>query len=129
LSSRNSFAGSGIDRPDIQSRRTTIAARTGSLHHLHRLLAAAAVGVAHFVLNLVLGPSVHCAEARGCPDTEWIQAPPGDVFALPLSLARDSLASFFEGRSFAFYSGMNALSLALVVWAVLGALAWIRARR
>ena len=86
------------------------------------------MGIAHFVLNLFLGPSVHCAEARGCPDTEWIQAPPGDVFTLPLSLARDSLAPFFDGRSFAFYSAMNALSLAVIVWVVLSCLAWVRAR-
>jgi hypothetical protein len=52
---------------------------------LLRLLAALSVGIAHFVLSLLLGPSINCAEARGCADTEWVQRPPTDVFALPLS--------------------------------------------
>jgi hypothetical protein len=99
------------------------------MRYLHSLLAAVAVGVAHFALTLFLGPSIHCAEARGCPDNEWIQPPPGDAFSLPLSLARDSLASVFEGRSFAYYAALNSLSLALILWAVLGLFAWVRSNR
>lgn len=98
------------------------------IRYLHGLLAALAVGVAHLGLTLFLGPSIHCAEARGCADTEWIQPPAGDVFALPLSLARESLASFFEGRSFAYYSIVNSLALAMLVWAVLAMLAWFRGK-
>ncbi|OGT56109.1 MAG: hypothetical protein A3E01_17750 [Gammaproteobacteria bacterium RIFCSPHIGHO2_12_FULL_63_22] len=105
---------------------------------ISRLLLAAAVGVAHFVMTLVLGPSIHCAEARGCRANDWIQAPPTDVFALPLSLARETqaYASFFAERSFGYYSTTNSIAFALVVFAVLSigpvssaAISWFKRKR
>ena len=98
------------------------------MNFLSRLLAALAVGVAHFVLALYLGPNINCAEARGCRETQWIQPPQFDVFALPLSAARDSLAPFFDGRSFLFYSAANAFTLTIIVLAVLYLFAWLRAK-
>ena len=98
------------------------------MNFLSRLLASLAVGVAHFALTLYLGPSINCAEARGCPETQWIQPPQYDVFALPLSAARDSLTPFFDGRSFLFYSAANALTLTLIVLSVLCLFAWLRTK-
>lgn len=105
---------------------------------ISRLLLAAAVGVAHFVMTLLLGPSIHCAEARGCHANDWIHAPPTDVFAIPLSLARDTetYASFFAGRSFGYYSTTNSIAFALLVFAVLyigpvssAAISWFKLKR
>ena len=98
------------------------------MNFLSRLLASLAVGVAHFALTLYLGPSINCAEVRGCPETQWIQPPQYDVFALPLSAARDSLTPFFDGRSFLFYSAANAFTLTLIVLSVLCLFAWLRAK-
>jgi hypothetical protein len=105
---------------------------------ISRLLLAAAVGVAHFVMTLVLGPSIHCAEARGCHANDWIQAPPTDVFAMPLSLVRETetYASFFAGHSFGYYSTTNSIAFGLLVLAVLSigpaasaALSWFKHKR
>ena len=95
---------------------------------LWRLLSAIGAGVAHFVLTLRLGPSIHCAEARGCADTDWVQPPDGDIFALPLSLVRATLSPFFEGQSFSYYSAFNSAAFGLVVLAALWIYSIIRAR-
>ncbi len=93
-----------------------------------RLLASAAAGVAHYVFTLALGPNIHCEQTRGCPATEWIQAPSMDAFALPLSLARDWLASTFEGWTFATYSAVNSLAFAMLAWVGLWLCGWLQAK-
>ena len=93
-----------------------------------RLLASASVGVVHYVCTLRLGPSIHCDEVRGCPATEWIQAPSLDVFALPLSLARDQLAPVVESWTFATYSMMNSLAFAVIAWVALWLYGWLRGK-
>jgi hypothetical protein len=95
---------------------------------VHRFLAACAIGIAHFSMSLLLGPSIHCDNVRGCAATEWIPAPQIDVFALPLSLARESLATFFDGRSFAFHSTANSIAFGLLAWAALWIVSRARAR-
>ena len=95
---------------------------------LWRLLSAIGAGVAHFALTLRLGPSIHCAETRGCADTDWVQPPDGDIFALPLSLARETLSPFFEGQSFSYYSAFNSAAFGLLVFAALWIYSLIRAR-
>lgn len=93
-----------------------------------RLLASTAVGVAHFVLTLLLGPSIHCDQVRGCAAMEWIQPPAMDVFALPLSLARNWLAPVFDGWTFATYSMVNSLAFAILAWIALWLQGWLRGR-
>ena len=95
---------------------------------LWRLLSAIGAGVAHFAFTLRLGSSIHCAETRGCADTDWIQPPDGDIFALPLSLVRETLLPFFEGHSFSYYSAFNSAAFGLVILAALGIYSIIRAR-
>ena len=95
---------------------------------LWRLLSAIGAAVAHYAITLRLGSSIHCAEVRGCADTDWVQPPDGDIFAMPLSLARESLASVFEGRSFSYYSAFNSAAFGLVVLAALWLYSIIRAR-
>ncbi len=90
-----------------------------------RLLASAALGVAHYVCTLQLGPGIHCDQVRGCPATQWIQAPALDAFALPLSLARPWLAPSQDGWTFASYSAANSLAFAVLAWMALWFCAWI----
>jgi hypothetical protein len=93
-----------------------------------RLLAAIGAGVAHFALTLQLGPGIHCAEARGCADTQWVRAPDGDVFFFPLSLVREALPAFSDGWSFSSYAACNSAAFGLVVLVALWIYATVRAR-
>ena len=94
-----------------------------------RLLAALCVGVAHFMLALMLGPglSYRCAQAGDCIIDLSNDFPAKAVFEFPLSLAGNHLRGILHDYSFPFFAALNALAVALLLWAALTLLARWRA--
>lgn len=94
-----------------------------------RLLAALCVGVAHFLLALMLGPGLgyRCASAGDCVADLANDFPAKAVFEFPLSLAGSHLRGVLHDYSFPFFAAINALAIALLLWAALSLLARWRA--
>lgn len=94
-----------------------------------RLLASFCVGVAHFMLALMLGPGLgyRCASSGDCIVDISGDFPAKAVFEFPLSLTGNHLLGIFHDRSFPFFAAINALAIALLLWAALSLLARWRA--
>ena len=90
-----------------------------------RLLASSCVGVAHFLLALMLGPgsACRCASIGDCIVDLSGDFPAHAIFALPLSLTGSHLSAIFSQYPFAFYASINAVAIPLLLWGTLSVLA------
>ncbi len=89
-----------------------------------RLLASSCVGVVHFMLALMLGPGLgyHCASTGECIVDLTGDFPAKAVFEFPLALTGSHLLGVFQRHSFPFWAAINALAIALLLWAALSLL-------